>query len=153
MLRLAFLGLAMFGLVSSPAYGKTYILSLRELPLEADESIESFSLKTWGVEFKAVCHIPSDWELTAGRTGPLGKLEGQAGHGASQLGHNRLRELRGLAIVELSGPVQTGQQGTVPATFAGEAKIHSGRAATARTMQLSSTNVQLTPSGACPAVR
>ncbi|WBY09480.1 hypothetical protein PIB19_09330 [Sphingomonas sp. 7/4-4] len=37
---------------------RSYLLSIGRIPLNATESIEAFSIKTWGVEFKSVCSIP-----------------------------------------------------------------------------------------------
>jgi hypothetical protein len=150
MRRQALIAAAAIALLPGPALAKSYLLSLRGISLRADESIERFSLKTWGVEIKAVCHIPADWEITAGQFGPLGRIAGEAGHGATELRRNGLTELQGLAIVELSGPVQLRQQGSVPATFGGDVNVYVGSKSRTRIARLTSANVGLTPTSACP---
>ena len=51
------------GAVDDPT---TYLASI-SLPLKQDERIDSFSISTWGVTVRAVCHIPNGWTLRAGR--------------------------------------------------------------------------------------
>jgi hypothetical protein len=56
---------------------ETYLLSVVDVPLTANESIEKFTLSTWGVTFSAVCEIPSGWTIRAGGSlTPEGVLEG-----------------------------------------------------------------------------
>ena len=39
---------------------------LRKLEKQRQESIEAFSVKTWGVRFRSVCSIPGGWRIKAG---------------------------------------------------------------------------------------
>lgn len=129
---------------------QTYLASIEGVSLAPDESIQSFSVKAWGVDIKAICHIPADWEITGGRFGPLGRIAGQAGHGATSLRTRDLHELRGLALIELSGPIATQNHASVPATFGGSVNIHMGRSDTTRTVTLTAANIQLVKADACP---
>ena len=137
--------------ITTPAVAaRTYLASMRGILLNRDESISGFTLKTWGVEIKTVCRIPADWEITAGRFGPGGRITGQAGHGASELRTGDLGDLRGLALVELSHPVARKSHGAVPATFGGSVNIPVGRNSSTRTMALTFANVSLVETDRCP---
>jgi hypothetical protein len=146
--------LLIFGLLVAAgpvsATGRSYLASVKGITLRSDESISSFTVKTWGVEIKAICHIPADWEITAGRFGPLGRIAGQAGHGATSLRRSDLGQLRGLALIELSGPIYRHNHGSQPVTFQGDAGIDIGRTNRTRTVRLTTDNIQLVRAVACP---
>lgn len=135
---------------ATAASARTYLASIEGVSLRPDESISSFTLKTWGIRIKAICHIPADWEITAGRFGPLGRIAGQAGHGASELRSRDLGQLRRLALIEMSGPLSRKGHGSVPATFGGAVNIYVGRNSLTRTVALTFANVSLVKSDHCP---
>jgi len=54
---------------------KTFLASIEGVRLRSGESIDKFEIGTWGVGFKALCHIPADWEITAGSFGPGGNSQ------------------------------------------------------------------------------
>ena len=144
---------------AGPAAGhsRTFLASITGIELRTDEGIDKFEIDTWGVDFRAVCHIPSDWEMTAGSFGPEGRLSGVAGHGASWLRAKDLKKLRALVLVQLVAPVQKGDvregTGIIPATFSGFANVQSGLSDRSRKTRLRFANVELTPASACPGVR
>jgi hypothetical protein len=136
---------------------KTYLASIEGVQLKSGESIDKIEINSWGVVFKAVCHIPEDWEVTAGSFGPGGKLMGEAGHGASQVRSKDEYVLRDIVLVELVGPVQKrdirDNTGIVPATFSGFAQVQSGWSDGSRRAPITYSNVRLTPANNCPVVR
>ena len=148
--RSLILGTLVLATTTPAAAAQTYLASIEGVSLAADESIPSFTVKTWGVEIKAICHIPADWEITGGRFGSLGRIVGQAGHGATALRTRDLHQFRGLALVEVSGPIATRGHGSVPATFGGSVNIQVGRNDTTRTVTLTAANIQLVKTDACP---
>ena len=152
----AFLLALVLGLSPPVDHPKTFLASIR-IDLLPDERIDAFKIETWGVEFKAVCNIPNDWEITAGSFGPGGRLEGAAGHGASWLRVVDLEQLRALVLVRLVAPVQKRDirdaTGVVPATFQGFASIQSYSTERGRKRKLTFANVRLTPAKSCPSLR
>jgi len=151
MARTALLALAAMVLTPEPLLARSYLASITGIELRKDEAVESFVVRTWGVEFKAVCRIPDDWEITAGRFGPGGRIAGQSGHGATMLRDPR-KELRGLVLIEFSGPVQHPARGPVPATFSGDISLYVGRRDRTRKVPVTSANVRLTSANSCPPV-
>ena len=139
---------------TAPDPPRSYIASLAAIELKSGEAVSGFSLNTWGVEFKAVCNIPLDWEVTVGAFGPGGKLAGSAGHGASWMRAKDLTRLHALVLIELSGPVQRHDRrngtGVVPATFAGYADVQSAQSERPRKLRLTFANVTLVPAKHCP---
>jgi hypothetical protein len=133
---------------------KTFLASIEGVLLKSGESIDKFQLDTWGVDYKAVCQIPADWEITAGSFGPGGRLAGEAGHGASQLRAGEMKSLREIVLISLAPPVQKRDRregtGVVPATFDGFAHVQSGWTESSRKVRLTFSNVKLTPARACP---
>ena len=140
---------------SGPEKIGTYLASISGIRLNPGESIDAFTLNTWGVDFRAVCNIPNDWEITAGSHGPEGRLVGAAGHGASQLRTQDLSRMRGLVLIQLLGDVQKvdlrDRTGVVPATFQGFVNVQSGSEDRSRRVKLTYANVKLTPAKKCPA--
>src|SRR4051812_37344816 len=104
-------------LFATPADARPYLLSIHGIALAPSESVQSFSLDTWGVAFRAVCHIPPDWEITVRGAGIGGRLAGEAGHGTVYLRRRNLGELNALALIDLDGPVLLKARGPVPPTF------------------------------------
>jgi hypothetical protein len=132
-----------------------YLVSIADVPLEANESIEGFTLSTWGARFSTVCQIPSGWTIKAGGSlTPEGVLEGQGSHGTSWFAEASPPELREFALVTLYGPVQRDAvnlpdgSGGVPATFAGSATISTDDGE--KQVALTTDNVRLTPADRCP---
>jgi hypothetical protein len=128
---------------------QTYLVSVVRVPLKAGESIESFSIATWGVEFRAICKIPGGWRIKAGSSAtPDGVLEGE-GEGATWFNRGSPRELRGFALATLYAPVQRSDVRNGPdATFKGTATVSTNNGE--RKARLTYRNVQLTPARHCP---
>lgn len=131
---------------------QSYLASIEGIRLNDGEGIASFKLRTWGVVFQAVCHIPYDWEVTAGSMGAGGRLEGTAGHGTSWVRARDARTLRSLVVVTLIGGVQKNDiripGGVIPATFSGMASVDSGDRV--RKVRLTYANIRLAPAKRCP---
>ena len=128
---------------------RTYLVSIVDIPLSARGRLSSFTIDTWGVEVRAICHIPRGWRVQGGGNAtPEGVIAGEGTHGATWLGREDAGELQGLALVRLSLPVQRRAKGPVPATFAGKAVIAEERQA-----QLDYRNVRLAPATRCPPPR
>ncbi len=144
-------------LVSGPVQTdqpKGYLLSIVDLPLQGDESIEGFTLSTWGVTFGTVCHIPPGWTVKAGGSlTPEGVLEGEGSLGTSWFREISPPELREFTFVTLYGPVQAEASnapdgsGGIPATFAGSATVATDDGE--RRIPLTANNVRLTPAEGC----
>lgn len=129
--------------------GTTYLVGLTGITPTSAEGIEAFTINTWGVDIRAVCRLPSGWRITAGRgAAPDGVISGEASHGVAWIRSGDLASLDNLILVSLPGPVQPGQIGSVPPTFAGEARL-SGPSQE-RTLPLSASNVRLTLADRCP---
>jgi hypothetical protein len=140
-------------LAASPSpqdHAKTFLVSVVGFPLKTGESIESFSISTWGVEFHAVCKIPGGWRIRAGGSAtPDGILEGEGSQGASWFNRSSPSELRSLALVTLYAPIQRADIRNGPdATFKGTATISTNRGE--KEIRLTYRNVQLTPAHHCP---
>lgn len=132
---------------------RTYLLSIGSIPLKGTESIEAFSIKTWGVQFRAVCRIPPGWRIKAGSSAtPNGELEGEGSQGATWFNHGSPKGLRSFVLVTLSVPIQRMGRGSpddgVPATFQGTATISTDDGDVQRS--LTYRNITLTPARACP---
>lgn len=139
-----------------PAEGpRTYLASIAGIALGPNEFVDQFSIDTWGVEFVAICHLPPGWEIRAGREAtPIGAIAGRASHGVTFLNRPRLRELEGLALIRIHGPLQPRPVGTRPATFAGRAGIgRYGVDERRREVRLTHANVRLVPAARCPPPR
>ena len=150
----ALLPLAMLLIGAAPAdHPRSYLLSIGGIQLRDTESIQAFSLKTWGVEFRSVCIIPGGWRIKAGSSAtPNGELEGMGSQGATRFNESSPKELQKFVLVTLYAPVQREDAGSpdngVPATFKGAVTINTddGEVQRALTYQ----NVTLTPSRHCP---
>lgn len=148
--------LAATGAHAQESSGTTFLLSVVDLPLGQNGAVKSFSLKTWGVSFHAICHIPPGWVIGAGGSAtPDGELKGDGSLGITWLRSAELPELRSLALVSLSGPVQnddirTKDGGLIPATFKGKAVIASGDKF--KTAQLTAAHIRLAEAGQCPEI-
>lgn len=131
---------------------RTYLLSIGRIPLKDKESIEAFSIKTWGVEFRAVCNIPGGWRIKAGSSAsPNGEIEGQGSQGATWFNRSSPNELRNFVLVTLYAPVQRADIGSadngVPATFKGAVTISTDDGDVQRA--LTYRNITLTPARRC----
>ena len=151
MIRFLFLALA----AAAPAEGensRTFLVSIDRLQLGSQERLTEFELDTWGVRFRAVCHIPPGWRVEAGGNATQeGRFIGRGTHGVTWLGQDQPGELRDFILVEISGPVRFTdtpvENGVVPATFAGRASISGPQA---RSVALSQANLRLRPASGCP---
>jgi hypothetical protein len=148
------LPLALVTMGAAPVdHPRTYLLSIGRIPLNHTESIEAFSIKTWGVEFKSVCSIPSGWRIRAGSSATSdGDLQGEGSQGATWFNTASPKELRNFVLVALYAPVQHADIGSsdngVPATFKGTATVSTGNGNVKRT--LSYRNIALVPARRCP---
>lgn len=150
----ALLPLATLLIGASPAdHPRSYLLSIGQMQLRDTESIEAFSLKTWGVEFRSVCSIPDGWRIEAGSSAtPNGELEGKGSQGATWFNESSPKELQKFVLVTLYAPVQREDAGSpdigVPATFKGAVTINTDDGEVQRA--LTYKNVTLTPARHCP---
>jgi hypothetical protein len=127
----------------------TYLLSIGRIPLKDTESVEEFSIETWGARFNAVCRIPGGWQIKAGGSAtPEGELAGTGGQGATWFNQTNPKELKRFVLVTLYGPVQREDIGSVPATFKGSATVNNDDGDIKRA--LTYKNITLTPSSHCP---
>jgi hypothetical protein len=87
---------------AAPAdHPRSYLLSIERIPLtaKASESIMAFSITTWGVQFRSVCHIPAGWRIKAGNSAsPDGEIEGAAAKGSLGFSEEAQRNLRDLRL-------------------------------------------------------
>lgn len=134
---------------------KTYLVSIEDVPLEAGESIEAFTVATWGVTFQAVCAIPSGWTIKAGGSlTPEGMMEGKGSLGISWLPDSSPPELKQFALVTLYGPVahsalsDPDHSGGVPATFSGSATVSTEEGE--KRVALTAENIRFGPADRCP---
>ncbi|MDF7774664.1 hypothetical protein P1X14_05345 [Sphingomonas sp. AOB5] len=130
--------------------GRSYLVSIVDIPLKPGESMESFAIATWGVQFGAVCAIPGGWRIKAGNSAtPDGDLQGEGSHGATWFSERSPAELRNFALVTLHGEVQREDVAFGPdATFKGHALISTEEGE--RKAALDYRNVRLTPARRCP---
>lgn len=132
---------------------RTYLLSIGNIPLRGGESMESFSIKTWGVTFSAVCRIPPGWRIKAGGSAtPNAEIEGQGSQGATWFNQSSPGELKRFVLVTLYAPVQRQDIGApdkgIPATFKGSVTINTDDRDVLR--PLTYRNVTLTLARRCP---
>lgn len=148
------LPLALLTVGAAPVdHPRTYLVSIGRIPLKDTESVEGFAIKTWGVEFRSVCRIPSGWRIKAGSSAtPNGDLEGEGSQGATWFNAPSPKELRNFVLIALYAPVQRATiksgNGEVPATFMGTATISTDDGDVKR--ELSYRNITLTPASRCP---
>lgn len=139
---------------SAPAdHPRTYLASVVRIPLRRDEALEAFTFETWGVTFKAVCHIPPGWSIKAGGSlTPNGVFEGEGSQGVSWYREASPKDFRALVLVELYSPVQRRDihqhDGIIPATFKGHATVWGDDAD--RKAALNADNIRLSPARSCP---
>lgn len=150
----ALIPLALLTIGAAPAdHPRNYLLSIGQIPLGDMESIEAFSINTWGVEFKSICRIPGGWQIKAGSSAtPNGELEGEGSQGATWFNQSSPKELQAFVLVTLYAPVQPEDIGSaengVPETFKGTATISTDDGDVQR--PLSYKNITLTPAPSCP---
>ncbi|WJT00797.1 hypothetical protein [Novosphingobium humi] len=143
---------------AAPAdHPRSYLLSIERIPLtaKASESIMAFSITTWGVQFRSVCHIPAGWRIKAGNSAsPDGEIEGGGSQGVTWFQRGSPKELKGLALVTLHAPVQREDIGlpdnVIPATFKGTVTISTDDGDVRR--ELNYKNVTLVPARRCPSL-
>jgi hypothetical protein len=126
-----------------------HLLSIAGVELARGERVTGFRVASWGVDWVAVCRIPTGWRLRAGRDATSeGLFEGESTHGATWLGD--LGPLRDVALVRLWGPVRARPKreagAVLPATFAGSLTLSGGRR-----VKLDPGRLSLSPAKACPA--
>ncbi len=104
------------------AEARRVLLSVQGLSIPPDDSIRSFHVETWGVNFVSVCHVPPAWELKSEKyEDPEGYLEGKSDtHGEP------LRQLSNMYLVDVYDyqPLARNSPGVeYPASFAGWVEI------------------------------
>jgi len=145
------LPLALLATASAPVdRPRTFLASIVDIPLKPGESLESFSIATWGVEYKAVCKIPDGWRIRAGSSAtPDGALEGTGSQGATWFHQKSPAALRDFVLVTLYAAVQREDVRDGPdATFKGHAVISTDDGE--RRAALTYRNVRLMPAKRCP---
>ncbi|WP_155006502.1 hypothetical protein [Sphingomonas hengshuiensis] len=152
MKRLLPLALLLIGAAPSD-HPRSYLLSVGNIPLSDTESIEAFSVKTWGVEFEAVCRIPPGWRIRAGSSAtPDGEIAGIGSQGVTWFNTASPKALQSFILVTLHGAVQKEDIGVpgngVPATFKGTVTISTDDGDVDR--PLTHRNIRLTPARRCP---
>lgn len=104
---------------TQPSRSQSYLVSIVDVPLQADESIERFSLSTGGLSFQAVCKLPEGWTIKAGSSiRGDGVLEGEGSNGVTWLPRSSPPELDAIALVTLdieSAPNSFSGSATLPA--------------------------------------
>jgi hypothetical protein len=134
---------------SEDPQGETFLLSIDDVRIAPGERVTGFKLSSWGVDWIALCRIPTGWRLRAGRSAtPDGLFEGQSTHGVTRL--ENLQALGNVALVRLWAPLQWSDRrlpdgGRAPATFAGTLSF-SGRG----DVRLGERSLRLVPAQACP---
>ena len=137
---------------------RTYLVSIVGLKLTRNEYVDHLKVDTWGVTFKAVCHIPPGWTMKAGSTAaPDGEIEGEASHGVTFINSKSQRQLSGMVLLTLYTTVQRADIGRlgdavyVPATFKGEVNVGTYGEDKERKIHLTHANIRLVPASRCPA--
>ena len=105
------------------AEARRVLLSVESLGLPTTESIRAFHIKTWGVEFLSVCHVPPSWELRSE------KFENSEGYfdGRSDTHGDPLKQLSNMYLVDVYDyqPLPKGDPKTEyhPASFTGWVEV------------------------------
>ncbi|HEX8126278.1 MAG TPA: hypothetical protein VF548_11910 [Allosphingosinicella sp.] len=125
-----------------------YLLSIADVPIAGEQRVTGFKLASWGVDWVALCAIPTGWRLRAGRNAtPEGLFEGESTHGVTWLGS--LEPLRSVALVRVHGTVRWRDRrfpgGREPATLAGTLSLSGGRE-----VRLGESNLRLAAARTCP---
>lgn len=133
----------------------TFLASIVGIPLAKNEALQSFQIDTWDVRFKAVCHLPLGWRITAGGGAtPDGTLAGEGGQGLVFLNTTNIAELHNIALITLDGPVlktEIRSPGSVrPITFSGRARLITYGSDRTRSVKLTSANIRLIKGVRCP---
>lgn len=110
---------------------QTYLVSVINLPVGGDYSaVQRFGFETWGVRFRAVCHVPEGWRIKAGGLlNPGGVFEGEGSNGVTWFARPNPEELQNIVLVDIYGPVtnetvrDSSGSSIIPPTFAGTATV------------------------------
>lgn len=99
------------------------LLSIDGLTLPKDKAIYAYRIDTFGVEFLAVCSVPSGWELKSQKyENPGGYLSGQADLHASRL---RFTRMYLVDVYEHQAEAVREADAEHPASFSGWVQIGS----------------------------
>jgi hypothetical protein len=136
----------------APAEVRRALLSVQDLKLPAHATIRAFHIKTWGIEFVAVCRMPRSWELKSEKfEDPEGSLDGKADtHGEP------LKRLTDFYLVDVYGyqPEPKGDpKGEYhPPSFAGWVEVGTAEpfGGPQRRRALTANNFRLKDSRNCP---
>jgi len=153
-MRLLTLALCLWiaGSRSGAAEVRRVLLSVQGLSIPATESIRSFHLKTWGVAFVSVCHVPPSWELKSEKfEDPEGYLDGRSDTYGEQL--RQLSNMYLLDVYDYQPLAQRSPGIEHPALFTGWVEI--GRmqpfdAGTLHRRTLKASNFSMQNAQACP---
>lgn len=138
---------------TKPPDPPTQLVSLKLPPLRSDEYVDSFDIKTQGVEILSVCHIPHGWKVTAGIDDSVtGGMRGEAGLGVSFVSgkSGNLSQLKGLFLIRVINEVAK-WDGSLPPTFQVSITIgRYGQDTRVRSRRLTAQNLVRTPAKTCP---
>ena len=82
------------------AADQSMLLSIAGVSLSDEQFVALVSLELHNLRVQAVCHVPSDWSMKVEQpVGMIVDVEGEAGHGASELGTDYLDQLKSLLLV------------------------------------------------------
>jgi hypothetical protein len=129
------------------------LLSVEGLSIPSGKSIFAYRIETFGVEFLAMCRLPTSWALKSEKfENPAGYLSGRADvHGAP------LRSLTNLYLVDVydyQAVATRDGPGEQPASFAGWIEVGSRQAFgdwRGRKVKLRASNFRLMRADRCPA--
>jgi len=142
--------------VAAGAAPRTYLASIQGIALSPNEYVTSFYIESWGVKYRAVCHIPPGWTMKAGGTASFdGGFAGEGAHSISYLDRAHLHELANLVLITLDDPVQRKGIRTTKTdtavTFTGFARVGSyGKSDRTHRARLTYENIQLIAVDRCP---
>jgi hypothetical protein len=107
--------------------GNTELLSIHNISLPNNGYIAGFQIDTWGVRVLAVCHLPSGWTITAGKSAdPTGILSGEASLGVTDIADGNSAQLSELFLVEVEDDREREEpipNGVRPARFSGRLTV------------------------------
>lgn len=154
--RFAALGLfaAVFVCMAQPSVAavRRVLLSVDGLTVPKDKAIFAYRIDTFGIEFLAVCSVPSGWELRSQKyENSEGYLAGQAGLHARRL---RLTAMYLIDVYEYRAETRREGSAEHPASFSGWVQIGSREQFgdwRGRKVTLGPNNFRLTNATRCPA--
>jgi hypothetical protein len=154
---IVFLAVSQLVMGADPAGARVQraLLSVDNLNLRSNVGIRRFHIKTWGVEYLAVCHLPASWEIKSEKfQDPEGWLDGKSDtHG------ERLTGLQDMFLVDVYDyqPLPKGDpRGDYhPPSFAGWVQLgnRADEVPNLGKLTLQPSHFHLRPARNCPAAR